>query len=83
MSPEAYVHAMKKYAKEEREMQEAEEDERNEQHFVEWLADLTDEQVAEYERDMGKKAGTYLRKKQEYLEHQAQIKTEKDDLFDD
>lgn len=85
MSEEAYVGLMRDEAHKERLAEDEAEDEAEHQRLIgahnEWLSTMTDEFLAEYEKDMGVASGEYRKIKQDYVEKQREY--DEDDLFDD
>jgi len=83
---DVYVHTMRRYAAEERERLEQEDENRYFAAFKESLADLSDEQVAELEVQAKESPGTYLKLRSEEREKRRAFEAMTDDddgLFDD
>lgn len=90
MSEEQYVELKKQRAREERLEREAEEQADYDKRWREMLAEMSDNEISESEKNMGIPAGTYKRAKEEHLAQKAESDRfyeelgvyNDDDLFD-
>jgi len=87
MTSKAYSEWKANGRRQERETEEQEEKRRYQEEFAESLADLSEEQVAELERECGAKTGTYVKIRREFLKEQKELEaligSDDDGLFDD